>query len=271
MPLPPQHGYPLRLVVPGWYGMTSVKWLARISLRRRAVRRVPDAPLLPHPLRGGRAGRADHDHRAAVADGAAGDPRVHSRVPHARARAVRARRSCVVGRRRDRRASTSPPTAARRWSPAELGDASLGRWAWRSWRFSWDAEPGEHELCCRARDAAGDEQPLSPVEPRRLQEQRRPARARHRSRVARTTKPARGGLREVKRACARARSTTEPSVASRARRAPDSNRNRLASAALAVDHASRLGIPPSDAAITVVRRDARQTRCDRLGANGTRS
>ena len=31
-PLPPQHGFPLRLVVPGWYGMTSVKWLARISL-----------------------------------------------------------------------------------------------------------------------------------------------------------------------------------------------------------------------------------------------
>ena len=31
-PLPPQHGYPLRLVVPGWYGMTSVKWLRRISV-----------------------------------------------------------------------------------------------------------------------------------------------------------------------------------------------------------------------------------------------
>src|SRR5689334_11460509 len=31
-PLPPQHGYPLRLVVPGWYGMTNVKWLARIEL-----------------------------------------------------------------------------------------------------------------------------------------------------------------------------------------------------------------------------------------------
>jgi DMSO/TMAO reductase YedYZ molybdopterin-dependent catalytic subunit len=30
--LPPQHGYPLRLIVPGWYGMTSVKWLARITV-----------------------------------------------------------------------------------------------------------------------------------------------------------------------------------------------------------------------------------------------
>src|SRR5919108_5432179 len=31
-PLPPQHGFPLRLVVPGWYGMTHVKWLAKITL-----------------------------------------------------------------------------------------------------------------------------------------------------------------------------------------------------------------------------------------------
>ena len=30
--LPPQHGYPLRLVVPGWYGMASVKWLSSIKV-----------------------------------------------------------------------------------------------------------------------------------------------------------------------------------------------------------------------------------------------
>ena len=30
-PLLPQHGFPLRLIVPGWYGMASVKWLARIE------------------------------------------------------------------------------------------------------------------------------------------------------------------------------------------------------------------------------------------------
>ena len=30
-PLEPQHGYPLRLIVPGWYGMASVKWLDRIE------------------------------------------------------------------------------------------------------------------------------------------------------------------------------------------------------------------------------------------------
>src|SRR3954468_8050272 len=31
-PLPPQHGYPVRLVVPGWYGMAHVKWLTDIEV-----------------------------------------------------------------------------------------------------------------------------------------------------------------------------------------------------------------------------------------------
>ena len=31
-PLPPMHGYPLRLLVPGWYGMTSIKWLVGIHV-----------------------------------------------------------------------------------------------------------------------------------------------------------------------------------------------------------------------------------------------
>ena len=31
-PLRPEHGYPARLVVPGYYGTNSVKWLTRLSL-----------------------------------------------------------------------------------------------------------------------------------------------------------------------------------------------------------------------------------------------
>ena len=34
-PLPIQHGYPLRLVVPGWYGVASVKWLSEIEAVER--------------------------------------------------------------------------------------------------------------------------------------------------------------------------------------------------------------------------------------------
>ena len=35
-PLPRQHGYPLRLIVPGWYGVASVKWLTEIAVLDRA-------------------------------------------------------------------------------------------------------------------------------------------------------------------------------------------------------------------------------------------
>jgi hypothetical protein len=48
------------------------------------------------------------------------------------------------------------------WAEADLGDDSLGRWAWRAWRFVWNAAPGEYELCCRARAADGSIQPLEP-------------------------------------------------------------------------------------------------------------
>ena len=40
-PLLPQHGFPLRLIVPGWYGMASVKWLKRIEALDKPYRRLP--------------------------------------------------------------------------------------------------------------------------------------------------------------------------------------------------------------------------------------
>jgi hypothetical protein len=45
------------------------------------------------------------------------------------------------------------------WSDATL-DAPIGDWAWRGWSFEWKAEPGEHELACRATDADGQVQPI---------------------------------------------------------------------------------------------------------------
>jgi hypothetical protein len=45
------------------------------------------------------------------------------------------------------------------WRVATLGHP-LGRYAWSDWSFDWRAEPGEHELSCRATDSAGNVQPL---------------------------------------------------------------------------------------------------------------
>jgi sulfane dehydrogenase subunit SoxC len=51
---------------------------------------------------------------------------------------------------------------ASRGRPRASSRPSSGRWAWQRWMFDWDAEPGEYTLACRARDAAGDVQPLEP-------------------------------------------------------------------------------------------------------------
>ncbi|MGD8709798.1 MAG: hypothetical protein PVF40_05360, partial [Ectothiorhodospiraceae bacterium] len=45
------------------------------------------------------------------------------------------------------------------WRKATL-KAPVGDFAWREWAFDWDATAGEHELACRATDAAGNVQPL---------------------------------------------------------------------------------------------------------------
>jgi hypothetical protein len=47
----------------------------------------------------------------------------------------------------------------RSWRHATLGEQP-SRWAWVGWSLPWEATPGEHELCSRATDAAGNSQPL---------------------------------------------------------------------------------------------------------------
>ncbi len=161
VPLPPQHGFPLRLVVPGWYGMTSVKWLSRVSLLA--------APHDGYQMR--------QAYRLRHADGDEGEPvsRIAPRslmvppgIPEfsSRSRVVAEGGCTLTGRAWSGEGEIVGVDVSvddgRTWAPAALGEAMLGRWAWRPWSFLWDASPGEHVLCCRARDAAGNEQPLDP-------------------------------------------------------------------------------------------------------------
>jgi sulfane dehydrogenase subunit SoxC len=160
-PLPPQHGFPLRLLVPGWYGMTSVKWLARIT--------VLEEPFAGYQMR--------HSYRFRQQEEDEGEPvsRMQVRalmippgVPEflTRARAVAAGRCTVRGRAWSGEAEVAgvevSTDGGETWSAAELEPASLGPWAWRGWRFDWQTAPGEYEVCCRAHDAAGNTQPLDP-------------------------------------------------------------------------------------------------------------
>jgi hypothetical protein len=139
--------------------MTSVKWLAAIT--------VLDAPFNGYQM--------SHSYRVRLDEDEPGEP-ITTMAPRSlmvppgipdfltRARIVESGTCELVGRAwcggsevTGVDVSTDGGTT---WEPAELGGRSLGRWAWRAWRHTWNAEPGEYELCCRARDAAGNEQPL---------------------------------------------------------------------------------------------------------------
>jgi DMSO/TMAO reductase YedYZ molybdopterin-dependent catalytic subunit len=161
IPLPPQHGFPVRLLVPGWYGMTSVKWLSRITL--------VDVPFDGYQQR--------HSYRLRQEEDEDGIPLARMQVralmvppglPEflSRARFVQAGPCVLQGRAWSGGAEIEGVQVSvdggETWVDAELGPASLGPWAWRSWRYVWEAAPGEYELCCRARDAAGNVQPLEP-------------------------------------------------------------------------------------------------------------
>ncbi len=162
VPLPPQHGFPLRLVVPGWYGMTSVKWLSRIS--------AVAEPFTGYQQRHSYRLRQSEEEEGTVVS------RIQPRslvtppgIPDfaTRRRFVPAGRCDLQGRAwsgfGEIESVEVSVDGARSWSKAELEGEDLGRWAWRSWTFAWDAEPGEYELCSRARDAAGNEQPALPA------------------------------------------------------------------------------------------------------------
>jgi hypothetical protein len=47
----------------------------------------------------------------------------------------------------------------RTWAAADLGEGG-SPFAWRPWTFEWNATAGEHELCVRATDGAGNVQPV---------------------------------------------------------------------------------------------------------------
>ena len=157
-PLPPQHGFPLRLIVPGWYGMTSVKWLARIDAIAE--------PFAGYQQASGYRIRAHEDDpgtpvtrimpRALMAPPGIPDFMSRKRFVEAGPCLLTGRAWSGWGAIEGVEVSTD---GGGTWAPASLGpEPSPG--AWRAWSFGWDAEPGEHELCCRARDAAGHAQPV---------------------------------------------------------------------------------------------------------------
>jgi DMSO/TMAO reductase YedYZ molybdopterin-dependent catalytic subunit len=148
-PLPPDHGSPLRLVVPGAYGMASVKWLARIAAVDhpfrgffQADRYVVDGEPLP-PI-------APRAVITSPADGAvvAGPTIV--------------RGYCWSGRAPIARVEVSAD-GARSWRDAEI-EPAVSAYAWRRWQLAWEpVAPGDATLVARGWTSDGECQPLDQV------------------------------------------------------------------------------------------------------------
>jgi len=157
-PLPPVHGAPLRVVVPGYIGARSVKWLERIEVRATpwegyfqhvAYRLLPEDGT-PGPGAGMPLGLvALNADVLAPADG--------ETVP-AGPLDVRGY-AFAGGERHVARVDVSIDGGAT-WLQAELLE-DLGPWAWRYWRTTVELTPGEHEIVVRAWDSSAATQPES--------------------------------------------------------------------------------------------------------------
>jgi DMSO/TMAO reductase YedYZ molybdopterin-dependent catalytic subunit len=158
-PLQPPHGYPLRLIVPGWYGMTHVKWLDRIE----AIDRHFDGYQMERSYR--------------YCEGAddPGDPVTRIRVRSlmvppgipdfmTRTRLAPAGDIPLTGRAWAGALGISrvevSDDGGKTWADAQLGEP-VSRYAWREWSYLWTARPGRRLLCVRATDSDGNVQPVA--------------------------------------------------------------------------------------------------------------
>jgi DMSO/TMAO reductase YedYZ molybdopterin-dependent catalytic subunit len=154
-PLTTGHGFPLRLIVPGWYGIAWVKWLTTIEARDRALMtRFMAKDYVT--LRGEQQGDELVWKLTSV-----GPMNVKSMV----ARALRRKDGSIsfTG------AAWSDGTPLKSveikiddgsWIPARLSEQK--QFTWTFWNFDWkDAKPGEHTIVSRATDTKGRVQPAA--------------------------------------------------------------------------------------------------------------
>src|SRR5918997_2422294 len=135
-PLLPQHGAPLRLLVPGWYGMAQVKWLTRVEVLDRPFDGFQNATAYRLKVDGGDPGEPVTRIRPRALLAPPGWPDFMTRE-----RFVRAGRVVLTGRAWSGRA---PLTAVEvstdggaSWAAATLAAAdSAHPYAWREWTYA---------------------------------------------------------------------------------------------------------------------------------------
>ena len=149
-PLTKHQGAPLRLLVPGYYGVCNVKWLSHIHLQEDAVPRPVPGALVPH------AARRD-DRRRDDVEGNLGhphEPEVVHRARHQDRRPVQG----VGGRAERRHANQVRRSEGRRRSVADgrAGSVDKEKYGWKLFTYDWTGvTPGDHTLVSRVTDVNG--------------------------------------------------------------------------------------------------------------------
>jgi sulfane dehydrogenase subunit SoxC len=153
--LPPDHGYPVRVLVPGWVGVANIKWVGRIEVSEQPLYSPwnteqyvligPDYPPAP-PARGPALTFQCVKSAFELAWGAAlpaGPYLLRGRSWSGRGKIAQVEVSLDQGKS---------------WSPARLREPNLEQ-AWVRWDLEWEARPGEYRLRARAMDDQGNTQP----------------------------------------------------------------------------------------------------------------
>jgi sulfite oxidase len=163
-PLPADHGAPLRVVVPGYIGARSVKWLSRITLQEtpsdnyfqaKAYRLFP-AAVGPDTVvweQGMMLGESPVNSVICA-------PLAGARLPAGR---MTARGWAVAGGGREVARVDVSVDGGATWTTANLVAGETG-WTWRFWEAKLDLAAGEHEILCRAFDDAAQTQPSNPAQ-----------------------------------------------------------------------------------------------------------
>jgi DMSO/TMAO reductase YedYZ molybdopterin-dependent catalytic subunit len=144
------------VLVPGWYGMTSVKWLTSIDVVTESFAGYQQATTYRYKRDADDPGEPVSRLRVRALMIPPGFPDYFSRRRFVEQGSVRLSGRAWSGAGPVKRVEVGVDGE---WADATL-DAPVGDFAWRGWSFAWDATPGEHELACRATDAAGNVQPL---------------------------------------------------------------------------------------------------------------
>jgi DMSO/TMAO reductase YedYZ molybdopterin-dependent catalytic subunit len=167
-PLPPQHGYPLRLIMPGWYGMASVKWLRSIEVIDHEFTGFQNAVAYRFRQESDEigVGVTRIEPRALLIP--PGHPDFMSRHRFVAAGPVTLSGRAWSGWAPIERVEVSVDAGVS-WSDAKL-DAPSNDLAWRGFSYDWDARPGP-----RVRRKRPGSTHRGPLEPRRLRQQQRPA------------------------------------------------------------------------------------------------